>query len=93
MARNSANSNPLRTVDYHIASAIARARFWYPPSAARLCDCRLLQQKSAKSAVWKKVFEILAADADNEYAMIDSMIGRAHQHIAGAQSPIVESLA
>jgi transposase len=35
--------------------------------------------------VWKKVFEILAADADNEYAMIDSTIVRAHQHSAGAQ--------
>ena len=37
------------------------------------------------SGVWKKVFEILAADADNEYAMIDSTIVRAHQHSAGAQ--------
>ncbi|SRR5712692_7419373 len=26
----------------------------------------------AKSGVWKKLFEILAADADNEYAIIDS---------------------
>jgi hypothetical protein len=26
----------------------------------------------------------LAADADNEYAMIDSTIVRAHQHSAGA---------
>ena len=34
----------------------------------------------AKSGVWKKVFEILAADADSEYAMIDSTIVRAHQH-------------
>jgi transposase len=39
----------------------------------------------AKSGVWKKVFEILAADADNEYAMIDSTIVRAHQHSAGAK--------
>jgi transposase len=31
------------------------------------------------------VFKILAADADNEYAMIDSTIVRAHQHSAGAQ--------
>ena len=29
--------------------------------------------------------EHLAAKADNEYAMIDSTIGRAHQHRAGAQ--------
>jgi hypothetical protein len=27
--------------------------------------------------VWKKVFEILAGDADNEYSMIDSTIVRA----------------
>ena len=31
-------------------------------------------------------FEHLAADADNEYAMIDSTIVRAHQHSAGAKS-------
>ena len=31
------------------------------------------------------MFEVLAADADNEYAMIDSTIVRAHQHSAGAQ--------
>ena len=31
----------------------------------------------AKSGVWKKIFEMLAADADNEYAMIDSTIVRA----------------
>jgi len=35
--------------------------------------------------VWKKLFEMLASDADNEYAMIDSTIVRAHQHSAGAQ--------
>ena len=39
----------------------------------------------AKSGAWQKVFEALAADADNEYAMIDSTIVRAHQHSAGAQ--------
>jgi transposase len=39
----------------------------------------------AKSGVWKRVFQHLAADADNEYAMIDSTIVRAHQHSAGAQ--------
>jgi transposase len=39
----------------------------------------------AKSGVWEKVFQHFAADADNEYAMIDSTIVRAHQHGAGAQ--------
>jgi len=35
--------------------------------------------------VWQGVFEALADDADNEYAMIDSTIVRAHQHSAGAK--------
>ena len=38
----------------------------------------------AKSGVWKRMFAHLAADADNEYLMIDSTIVRAHQHSAGA---------
>jgi transposase len=39
----------------------------------------------AESGVWEKLFKALASDADNEYAMIDSTIVRAHQHSAGAQ--------
>jgi transposase len=39
----------------------------------------------AKSGVLERVFRNLAEDADNEYAMIDSTIVRAHQHSAGAQ--------
>src|SRR3984957_15682011 len=39
----------------------------------------------ADSGVWERVFQNLATDADNEYAMIDSTIVRAHQHSAGAQ--------
>ena len=39
----------------------------------------------AKSGVWERVFQYLAADADNEYAMIDSTIVRAHQRSAGAK--------
>ena len=39
----------------------------------------------AASGVWINVFEHLAADADNEYTMIDSTIVRAHQHSAGAK--------
>src|SRR5262245_21011501 len=38
----------------------------------------------AKAGVWERVFEHLAADGNNEYAMIDSTIVRAHQHSAGA---------
>src|SRR6185312_7040577 len=39
----------------------------------------------ARSGVWERLFAHLAADADNEYAMIDSTIVRAHQHSAGTQ--------
>ena len=39
----------------------------------------------AKTGVWAGVLEHLAQDADNEYAMIDATIVRAHQHSAGAQ--------
>ena len=39
----------------------------------------------SESGVWQRVFEHLAEDADNEYAMIDSTIVRAHQHSAGAK--------
>lgn len=39
----------------------------------------------SEKGVWKMVFEILSQDADNEYAMIDSTIVRAHQHSAGAK--------
>lgn len=38
----------------------------------------------SQSGVWERIFKLLAADGDNEYAMIDSTIVRAHQHAAGA---------
>ena len=38
----------------------------------------------AKTGVWANVFKYLASDADNEYAMIDATIVRAHQHSTGA---------
>ena len=45
----------------------------------------LRHMRWAERGVWEKVFKALAADADNEYAMIDSTIVRAHQHSAGAR--------
>ena len=39
----------------------------------------------AKSGVWARVFQALGAEADNEYAMLDATIVRAHQHSAGAR--------
>ncbi len=42
----------------------------------------------SKSGVWERMFQHLAADADNEYAMLDSTVVRAHQHSAGAQKKL-----
>jgi transposase len=38
----------------------------------------------ATRGVWEKLLTSLAADADNDYAMIDATIMRAHQHGAGS---------
>ena len=45
----------------------------------------------AKSGVWDRVFQHLASDADNEWAMIDSTIVRAHQHSAGAKKKLAKT--
>ena len=42
----------------------------------------------AKSGVWARIFQHLADEADNEYAMFDSTIVRAHQHSAGAAKEV-----
>ena len=42
----------------------------------------------AVSGVWERIFRMLAAEADNEYALIDSTVVRAHQHSAGAKGGI-----
>jgi transposase len=39
----------------------------------------------ATTGVWESLFKALADDPDNEYAMIDATIVRAHQHSAGAR--------
>jgi transposase len=45
--------------------------------------------RRVSTGVWERIFRRLAADADNEYAMIDSTVVRAHQHSAGAQKKTV----
>jgi transposase len=50
----------------------------------RLEDTHRGFSRWAKAGVWERVFQHLAADANNEYAMIGSTIVRAHQHSAGA---------
>ena len=54
----------------------------------RFGDFRVIHTRHtrwSKGGVWKRVFERLADDPDNEYAMIDSTIIRAHPHSAGAK--------
>lgn len=58
---------------------------------ARFGDFRVVHTRHSrwsKTGVWQRVFETLAKDADNEYAMIDATIVRAHQHSAGAKGGI-----
>lgn len=55
---------------------------------ARFGDFRVAHTRDSRwshSGVWQRVFEALAQDADNEYAMIDATIVRPHQHSAGAK--------
>lgn len=54
----------------------------------RFGDFRVIHTRHmrwSKSGVWQRIFDQLAEEADNEYAMIDSTIVRAHQHAAGAK--------
>lgn len=58
---------------------------------ARFGDFRVVHTRHSRwsrGGVWRRVFEVLAQDADNEYAMIDATIVRAHQHRAGAKGGI-----
>ena len=45
----------------------------------------LRHSRWSKSGVWERIFKIISQDPDNEYAMIDSTIVRAHQHSSGAK--------
>lgn len=54
----------------------------------RFGDFRVIHTRFSRwsrRGVWRRIFETLAAEADNEYALIDSTIVRAHQHSAGAK--------
>src|SRR5438270_233396 len=65
-----------------------RAGIPWPDLPARFGRWKSVQQRFgrwAKSGVWARVFTAVSADADNEYALIDATIVRAHQHSAGAR--------
>ena len=55
-----------------------------PPRFGDLNNIHRRFSRWAEKKVLEQVFALLAADADNEYAMLDSTIVRAHQHSAGA---------
>ena len=53
----------------------------------RFGDFRVVHLRHSRwscSGAWQCLFATLAQDPDNEYALIDSTIVRAHQHSAGA---------
>ena len=55
---------------------------------ARFGDFRVVHTRHmrwSKTGVWSRLFNHLSEDSDNEYAMIDATIVRAHQHAAGAR--------
>jgi transposase len=57
----------------------------------RFGDFRVIHSRHSRwsrDGIWKKIFEVLSHDRDNEYAMIDSTIVRAHQHSTGAKKKI-----
>lgn len=49
------------------------------------CNTHKRFSRWAVTGVWASFFNALADDPDNEYAMIDATIVRAHQHSAGAR--------
>lgn len=59
----------------------------------RFGDYRVVHTRFSRwstKGIWEKIFKVLSEDADNEYAMIDSTIVRAHQHSAGAKGSSAE---
>jgi transposase len=56
-----------------------------PPHFGGWCNTHKRFSRWAVKGVWANLFKALADDPDNEYAMIDATIVRAHQHSAGAQ--------
>ncbi len=64
----------------------AEISWWDLPE--RFGDFRVIHTRHTRwsqRGVWKRVFKHLAEAPDNDYAMSDSSIVRAHQHSAGAK--------
>lgn len=60
----------------------------------RFGDFRIVHTRHmrwSRSGVWQRLFEHLAADSDNEYAMLDATLICAHQSSAGAKGALVQA--
>jgi transposase len=60
----------------------------------RYGDFRVVHKRFSlwsKRGVWERIFKVLSEAGDNEYAMIDSTIVRAHQHSSGAKGSDAQS--
>jgi transposase len=60
----------------------------WPDLLVRFSDFRVVHTRYtrwAKSGIWEMVFQKLAANGNNEFAMLGSTIVRTHQHSAGAK--------
>jgi transposase len=82
-------SDPGVTARLFVEAVLYRYRAGIPwrDLPARFGDFRVVHTRHTRwseKGVWQQVFEVLAEDADNEYAAIDATIVRAHQHSAGA---------
>jgi transposase len=67
---------------------MSQGQFWTPitPKPGSIFHAEAQRfSRWAQKGVWERVFKTLADDPDNEYAMIDATIVRAHQHSAGAR--------
>ena len=67
---------------------VVRCNIHTPPERSERSPAHRGIPPTIPQAVWERMFQHLCADADNEYAMIDSTIVRAHQHSAGAQKKL-----
>ena len=88
--RKGSSGRPARNNRLFVDAVLYRLRVGCPGRdlPAHFGDFRVVHTRFSRWAVrgvWKAVFDHLAKDADNEYAMIDSTIVRAHQHSAGAR--------
>lgn len=62
--------------------------FFWRDLPDRFGDFRMIHNRFSpwyRSGVWENIFQLLAENANDEYAMIDSKIVRVHQPSAGAE--------